>query len=67
MTTDKDERNPKAQELQVVTLAGGCFWCIEAVFNELKGVVKAESGYSGGSVPNPSYEEVCSGTQATLK
>jgi len=52
---------PKTKELQVVTLAGGCFWCIEAVFSELKGVVKAESGYSGGTVQNPSYEEVCSG------
>jgi peptide-methionine (S)-S-oxide reductase len=62
MTTAKSERNPRAQGLQVITLAGGCFWCIEAVFNELKGVVKAESGYSGGSVPNPSYQEVCSGT-----
>jgi len=60
-TTVKGERNPNANELQTVTLAGGCFWCIEAVFSDLNGVVKAESGYSGGSVPDPSYEEVCSG------
>ena len=43
----------------VATLGGGCFWCLEAIFSELKGVTKAESGYSGGSVTNPSYEDVC--------
>jgi len=43
-------------------LAGGCFWCLEAVFDELKGVEDVVSGYSGGSVANPSYELVCSGT-----
>lgn len=40
----------------------GCFWCTEAIFQRLKGVVKVTSGYSGGSVPNPTYEEVCTGT-----
>ena len=40
----------------------GCFWCIEAIFDSLEGVQKVESGYSGGKVENPSYEEVCSGT-----
>ena len=49
------------KSLEVATLAGGCFWCTEAVFDQLKGVVKVESGYSGGKVPNPSYEDVCSG------
>ncbi|MGA3297234.1 MAG: peptide-methionine (S)-S-oxide reductase MsrA [Candidatus Bathyarchaeia archaeon] len=43
------------------TLGGGCFWCTEAAFLELKGVEKVESGYSGGTVPNPSYGQVCSG------
>jgi len=47
---------------EVATLAGGCFWCLEAVYTELKGVEKVESGYSGGSVPNPSYRLVCTGT-----
>ncbi|MEW5764001.1 MAG: peptide-methionine (S)-S-oxide reductase MsrA [Acidobacteriota bacterium] len=47
---------------EVVTLAGGCFWCLEAVFQDLKGVVSVESGYSGGHVENPSYKDVCSGT-----
>lgn len=45
--------------LQVATLAGGCFWCLEAVFDELKGVESVESGYSGGHVPNPTYAQVC--------
>ncbi len=45
--------------LQVATLAGGCFWCLEAVFDELKGVESVESGYTGGHVPNPSYAQVC--------
>ena len=46
---------------EVATLGGGCFWCTEAVFRELKGVVKVESGYSGGTVADPSYEQVCTG------
>ena len=46
---------------QVATLAGGCFWCLEAVYDELKGVKSVESGYMGGKTPNPSYDEVCSG------
>jgi len=49
------------KNLQVATLAGGCFWCLEAVFDELKGVESVESGYSGGAVPNPDYHEVCTG------
>ncbi len=47
---------------EVITLGGGCFWCTEAVFSDLRGVEKVESGYSGGTVPNPSYEQVCTGT-----
>ena len=47
---------------EIVTLAGGCFWCLEAVYVALKGVIKAESGYAGGATPNPSYEAICSGT-----
>src|SRR5579875_883810 len=56
------DANAKGQSLQVATLGGGCFWCTEAVFSELKGVEKVEPGYSGGTVPNPTYEEVCSDT-----
>ena len=51
--------NQSGDSFDIATLGGGCFWCIEAVFSELKGVVKAESGYSGGTVSNPSYEDVC--------
>jgi peptide-methionine (S)-S-oxide reductase len=50
------------QNREVATLGGGCFWCIEAVFDELKGVESVESGYCGGSVVNPTYRQVCSGT-----
>jgi peptide-methionine (S)-S-oxide reductase len=46
---------------EIATLAGGCFWCLEAVFDELKGVQSVESGYMGGETPNPNYEAVCSG------
>src|SRR5687767_5307730 len=46
---------------EVATLAGGCFWCLDAVFRDLRGVEKVESGYAGGSTANPSYEQVCSG------
>ncbi len=46
---------------EVATLAAGCFWCVEAVFERLRGVEKVESGYAGGSTPNPTYEQVCTG------
>ncbi len=47
---------------EVATLAGGCFWCLEAVFDDLQGVAQVDSGYSGGTVANPTYRQVCSGT-----
>lgn len=47
---------------QSITLAGGCFWCLEAVYELVDGVTAVESGYANGHVPNPSYEQVCSGT-----
>jgi peptide-methionine (S)-S-oxide reductase len=59
MTTD-DRVNGSARE--VATLGGGCFWCLEAVYLELRGVEKVVSGYSGGDVPSPTYREVCTGT-----
>ncbi len=49
------------KELETATLGGGCFWCTEAVYKELKGVVNVKPGYSGGNVKNPSYKEVCTG------
>ncbi len=46
---------------ETATLAGGCFWCLEAIYEQLKGVHKVVSGYAGGQVPNPSYQDVCTG------
>jgi peptide-methionine (S)-S-oxide reductase len=48
-------------KLEVATLAGGCFWCLEAVYDQMKGVVSVESGYIGGQVDRPTYEAVCGG------
>ncbi|TAJ14743.1 peptide-methionine (S)-S-oxide reductase [Marinilabiliaceae bacterium JC017] len=50
-----------AQQLETATFGGGCFWCTEAFFSELKGVHKVRSGYSGGEIENPTYREVCTG------
>lgn len=52
---------PEGARVELATFGSGCFWCSEAVFEQLEGVQKVESGYSGGSVPFPSYEQVCSG------
>ena len=46
---------------EITTLGGGCFWCLEAVFSELRGVENVVSGYSGGTMPNPSYQQICTG------
>jgi peptide-methionine (S)-S-oxide reductase len=47
--------------------AGGCFWCMEPIFDKLEGVISVSSGYTGGAVPNPSYEEICQGTTGHLE
>jgi peptide-methionine (S)-S-oxide reductase len=52
----------ETQTREVATLGGGCFWCLEAVFEQLRGVEKVVSGYAGGHAPNPTYHQVCSGT-----
>jgi len=56
--------NPQAmaQNQETATLGGGCFWCLEAIFDQLKGVLKVDSGYAGGTLPNPTYEQVCTGS-----
>jgi len=50
-----------ANKKEVATLAGGCFWCLEAIYNDLDGVVSVESGYSGGHAAHPTYQQVCDG------
>jgi len=56
------ERRPAMNDSQILVLGGGCFWCTEAVYKEVRGVLDVESGYSNGQVPQPSYEDVCTGT-----
>jgi peptide-methionine (S)-S-oxide reductase len=60
MNQDIGQPMPSGQR-EVVTLGGGCFWCLEAVYDNLKGVTDVVSGYSGGKVPDPSYGQVCTG------
>lgn len=55
------EENSSLSTNKVATLAAGCFWCVEAVFQKLKGVEKVESGYMGGTLKNPTYKDVCTG------
>jgi peptide-methionine (S)-S-oxide reductase len=57
----EQEPVPSSDHLETATLAGGCFWCLEAVYEILRGVQRLTSGYAGGMVPNPTYEAVCSG------
>lgn len=58
---DKDTAASVKPQLEDATFGGGCFWCIETVFNQIKGVVHAESGYANGDHPSPDYEAVCTG------
>jgi peptide-methionine (S)-S-oxide reductase len=57
-----NQMSEDVREKEVATLAGGCFWCLEAVYDQLRGVTDVVSGYAGGRVRNPSYKEVCAGT-----
>ena len=62
-TMKKSDKNLNVfpEGMQVATLGGGCFWCVEAIYEDIKGVESVVSGYSGGAKKNPSYQEVCSG------
>jgi peptide-methionine (S)-S-oxide reductase len=62
MDSAQDQPLPLEDSREAATLGGGCFWCLEAVYEQLRGVEKVESGYAGGAVPNPTYEQVCRGT-----
>jgi len=59
--SQEKSRTNSPKRTEVTTLGGGCFWCTEAVFSQLKGVEKIEPGYSGGNIENPSYEQVSTG------
>ncbi|MDZ7808984.1 MAG: peptide-methionine (S)-S-oxide reductase [Arhodomonas sp.] len=59
--SDRQDRSAEDSALEVATFAGGCFWCVEAGFEKLPGVAEAVSGYSGGELANPSYEQVSAG------
>jgi len=61
MDQERMHESQASSPTEVATLGGGCFWCLEAVFVELNGVKRVESGYAGGAAPNPSYEAVCTG------
>ncbi|MCP8305213.1 MAG: peptide-methionine (S)-S-oxide reductase MsrA [archaeon] len=62
VNTGQDRSKNDSGQREVATLGGGCFWCTEAVFSEIKGVIKVEPGYSGGQLENPTYEQVSTGT-----
>ncbi|PZN07024.1 MAG: peptide-methionine (S)-S-oxide reductase [Bacillota bacterium] len=60
-TASSTDPAPSGHRWETATLGGGCFWCLEPIFAELEGVVRVEPGYAGGHVPNPTYEQVCTG------
>lgn len=60
-TTSSEEPINPGKNMDTATFGAGCFWCVEAIFQQLKGVKKVESGYTGGKIKNPTYKEVCSG------
>lgn len=60
-TQIKNQTNINLQDMETVTFGAGCFWCVEAIFQRIKGVEEVKSGYMGGKIKNPTYKEVCSG------
>ena len=62
MTSPRDSSDGNKPATALATFGAGCFWCTEAVYLKLKGVLKVTSGYTGGRIPNPTYQAVCTGT-----
>lgn len=62
LPANQQKQTTMDQNIEIATLAGGCFWCTEAIFLDLKGVKTVVSGYIGGKTPNPTYKEICTGT-----
>ena len=62
IANNKEENNNPMENHEFATFGGGCFWCTEAIFSELEGVINVESGYSGGESNNPTYKDICTGT-----
>ncbi len=62
LPANQQKQTTMDQNIEMATLAGGCFWCTEAIFLDLKGVKTVVSGYIGGKTPNPTYKEICTGT-----
>lgn len=62
LPANQQKQTTMDQNIEMATLAGGCFWCTEAIFLDLKGVKTVVSGYIGGKIPNPTYKEICTGT-----
>lgn len=67
ITTEMDLIGEDKTRLDTITLGAGCFWCVEAVFQQIEGVVHVESGYTGGTSKNPTYDEVCSGNSGHVE
>lgn len=64
---EKTDQSPKDARLDNVILGGGCFWCVEAVYSTLDGVVSQQSGYAGGRTESPSYEDICKGNTGHIE
>jgi peptide-methionine (S)-S-oxide reductase len=62
VASQADEKKPDQKKTAIATFAGGCFWCMEPPYDDIKGVKRTTSGYTGGTTKNPTYEEVCTGT-----
>ena len=63
----KDDQPTDEAKHETITLGGGCYWCVEAVFQQLEGVISSTSGFMGGHIPNPNYKEVCEGTTGHIE